>query len=442
MILEHFNKISKIFLCLLFIIFTVFMSCVPIDSNLPILVEGEMDLRDMDPSIEVIPLHGEWEFFPGIFISDSETFSNQEVRTLQKVPGNWSSVFPSGIGYGTYRARIRLPEAWNFPIAFKISDQGTAYRLLVNQVEVASNGVVGRNAQESKPHGIPTISPSLEVSGEMEILFHVSNFHFREGGLWYPILLGRKTGLYEIREKSLNLDIFLLGSISIMGVYHIILFFIRRRDFSPLWFSLFCFAIIFRLLSFNEKYIFNVIPSISFLWLTRMQYLSYFMSVPLFSQFLYSIYPGIYSLRMKQGIWILSGVFCSIVFFTDTGIFTHTSHYFHMVTILSSVYFLFIIVRAFLRKEKSATLLFLGTVVMLVGAVNDILYSMQIIYSNFVIPQALLFFIFLQSVILSIRFSGAIKDNEILSSKLQNINEDLEAKIQERTIQYKSLRNH
>jgi signal transduction histidine kinase len=431
------NFSFRIYCLFCFLFLSFFISCVPVDSKLPTLAKGKLDIIGLDPSIDVIPLHGEWEFYPSVFISSIDAIHEQDRKILLNVPGNWNSVYANGNGYGTYRAKIRIPESWNFPIALKISDQGTAYRLFVNQIEVVANGSVGRVAEESLPHALPVITPSLDVSSELEILFHVSNFHFREGGLWYPIYIGNRNTLLKMREDSLNLDIFLLGSISIMGVYHLFLFFIRRRDFSPLWFSLFCFTIIFRLLSFNEKYIYNIIPSISFLWLSRMQYVSYFLALPLFSQFIFSIYPGIYYARVKQFIWFVTGIFCLIVLFTDTGLFSHTAPYFHILTILSSLYFLFIIVKAFVKKEQSASLLFLGTIVLLIGTVNDILYSMEYIHSSFVIPQSLLFFIFLQSVILSIRFSSALHENEILSSKLKNINENLEIKIQERTMQYK-----
>ncbi|MCB1144684.1 MAG: ATP-binding protein [Leptospiraceae bacterium] len=397
-----------------------------------------MNLQGIDRSVEVVALDGEWEFYPNEFLlPNSETqFQNSSVRLLN-VPGNWNTLFPDGNGYGTYRLKVHLPEHWKFPIAIKLFELGTAYRMFVDQKEVAKNGIIGKNKEESKPQALPLIAPISEHSSEIVIIVHVSNFHFREGGLWYPIQLGNISVLHKERETNIHLDMFLLGSILIMGVYHTFLYLIRRKDTSALWFGLFCFDIIFRLVSFNEKYFHSLYPEIPHVLSTRIEYLGYYFAVPLFAQFLYSIFPKLFPRRIVQIIWTICLFFILLVLTTGTEVFTHSAPYFHICTIFSASFYLYVIMKAVINREESAILLLFGTSILVAGTLNDILFSMEYIHTFYIVPQALLIFIFIQSVLLSMRFSRAFIENETLSINLFELSTNLERKVMERTLEYK-----
>ncbi len=429
-----FLKTSLVFLLFLF------SYCKSVSSSNPKAVQGKLDLTHLNSNEHSLYMDGEWEFFPEEFVPVNDNNRFQSKREFLSVPGNWNQFFSSGKGYGTYRLKVQLPPHWDFPIAVKLFEQGTAYKLFINGKEMAHNGKVGSNKEEATPQALPLVTDSFANTGVLEIVFHISNFHFREGGLWYPILLGKTEILQKERESNLNLDMFLLGSILIMGIYHTVLYFIRKKDTSPLWFSFFCFDIIFRLLSFNEKYIHTLFPNISYLWSTRIEYWAYYLAVPLFAQFLYSIFPEIFPKKIAKLIWTITTIFVLFVLFTDSGIFTHSAPYFHICTLGSASFFLFVIGKAMIQRRESSFMLFLGTSTLIGGTVNDILYSMEYIHTFYIVPQALLFFIFIQSVLLSMRFSRAFMENEKLALNLSELNESLEKKVQERTIEYKSAK--
>lgn len=428
-----FFVLLRVTFCFLF-----FIGCNPKKITLPKAVQGVLDISDLPPKTDTVNLDGQWEFYPNEFISvEKKEFSSNNKPIYLTVPGNWNKYFQGPNGYGTYRLVVKLPNAWDFPIAIKSFEQGTAYDFFINGQEYGKGGVVGRSLLESVPEAKPFISKVIPSTETIEIIVHVSNFHFREGGLWYSILLGKEDVLLLERERDINLDMFLLGSILIMGVYHTVLYFIRKKDKSPLWFGLFCFDIIFRLLSFNEKYINTLIPGIPYQWATRIEYWAYYFAVPLFAQFLYSIYPNDFSKKILKLIWTVSIIFISLVLFTGSSVFTHSAPYFHICTFLSASYFLYIIGYSLFKKRESAIMLFLGTGVIIAGTINDILFSMGFIHSFYIVPQSLLIFIFIQSVLLSMRFSKAFIENEKLALSLFELNESLEKKIIERTLKYR-----
>lgn len=431
-------KIPAVKLYSLLCFMTLFiLYCKPFTVGMPKAAKGELDLRNISPSVHSLYLDGEWEFYPKEFLPVSEAIPQKTAKTYLPVPGNWNSLFPGGSGYGTYRLKVKLPAHWDFPLALKLFNQGTAYRLFVNQKEIAFNGTVGASKEESVPNAVPLVTSSFPNSGSLDIICYVSNFHFREGGLWYPTLIGSESILRAEREKNIRLDIFLLGSILIMGVYHSVLYLIRKKDPSPFWFGLFCFDIIFRLISFNEKYIVTVFPDISHLWATRIEYWAYYFAVPLFAQFLYSLFPDLFSKKAARAIWTVTAAFSGLVLFTGAEIFTHSAPVFHICTLSSALYFIYVIARALLLKKESAFMLLLGTGILIGAVANDILYSMEYIKTFYIVPQALLFFIFIQSILLSMRFSRAFTENEKLTASLFELNESLEKKVMERTLEYR-----
>ncbi|NIS15362.1 adenylate/guanylate cyclase domain-containing protein, partial [Candidatus Saccharibacteria bacterium] len=64
-------------------------------------------------------------------------------------------------------------------------------------------------------------------------------------------------------KRRLSLDLFLFGSILIIAMYHLGLFLFRRRDRSPLYFSIFCFLIALRILTTGERYFAYYFPNLS-----------------------------------------------------------------------------------------------------------------------------------------------------------------------------------
>ena len=101
-------------------------------------------------------------------------------------------------------------------------------------------GKVGKTKEESIPSQ-KSLDHSFEISGEeIEIVLQISNYYHRAGGTWEPFLLGKTEFLYLELIHVIISDIFICGVLTIMGMYHIGLYSLRKKDLSPLWFGLFC----------------------------------------------------------------------------------------------------------------------------------------------------------------------------------------------------------
>ena len=417
----------------------------------------------------IINLDGEWEFYWGEFLEPRlDTPANSQVKTKESnpntagtrrpqlselitVPGNWNSYLNNGKpvgsdGYATYRLRVLLPKS-NTPLAFKILNASTAYTMYVNGEKLASNGVVGKVKESIIPQSLSIISSMQNPKEELEILFHVSNFHYSKGGLWLPVKLGSEKAVRELRDKNLFLDLFLAGSILIMGLYHLVIFIQRKVDKSPLLFGIYCFIIVVRLVSTGEKFLTTIFPEIPFQLLIKIEYLSFYLAVPVFCHFLYTIFPREGKKKILKLIWAIGILFAISVVVTATEIFTQTVNAYQIFTLLCLLYFIYLIGLAIFRKREGGKTILVGCLIIIIGVVNDILYNRNILSTGNIFPQCLLGFTFFQSIMLSMRFSKSFtqaekpsgdleqKSNRLeeTSMELTALTENLEIKIIERT---------
>ena len=100
-----------------------------------------------------------------------------------------------------------------------------------------SVGVVGKEESESEALHLPSVGFVQSNTNNLEIIVQVSNFHNRLGGLWNHLYLGRANEIQAYVNKRRGSDLFVTGIIFIIGIYHLLIWSIRKRSISPLFFS-------------------------------------------------------------------------------------------------------------------------------------------------------------------------------------------------------------
>ncbi len=111
----------------------------------------------------------------------------------------------------------------------------TAHRLWVNGELIASAGTVGKNRDVMHPQYLPQVALFSSEPGENEIVIQVSNFNHRSGGILESIVLGSENQILNMRYQRIAFEFLLFGSLVMMGLYHIILFYYRKVNRSLLF---------------------------------------------------------------------------------------------------------------------------------------------------------------------------------------------------------------
>lgn len=410
-------------LFLIFWMFFLFSSCSR-KSAVPSAVQGLMNLEKWDfVQFGNLELNGQWEFYYQQFLSSEDIAEGRGHLTgYINFPGTWRNFQAgdskiSGHGYGTFRLRIRLP---NHPhISMKTATVGTSYKMFLNGKEVLGGGQIGQTEEKTVPGFHFTVLPVYPDSrSEAEIILQIANFSDPNGGLWESMTVGDTASVLISRKFQFMMDIFLFSTLMVMGIYHITLFLLRRKDLSPLYFGIFCMMIGLRTLLTSERILHNDVAIFSWDFLFSAEYLTYYVSVPLFSGFIYSLYKEEFSLRIAQVIFGVSTVFILLVIFTKVKLFTEINVIFQIFTLLTVVYMFFALLKALFRKREDIIFFFLGMLFIVFSVVHDILVASHILHTVYIFGYGLAAFILFQSTIIASRFSRAFLKSEELTESL------------------------
>jgi len=404
----------------------------------PEAVGGVLDLSGWDFTNDgPVDLNGEWEFYWQQHLGPQDfAQANQTSRTgFIRLPGYWNGYEVdgkplAGDGYATYRLRVHLKPS-NRPLALQLLEISTAYSLFLNGAKVSTAGIAGKNPQTTVPRHSPQIVTFKAESGALEIILQVSNFHHRRGGVWEVIQMGSEQDIRSLQEGMLSLDLFLFGSILIMGLYHLALFWFRKKDRSALYFAIFCFLILVRLLTTGERYLLKLWPSISWALLVRLEYLSYYLAVPAFALFMRSIFQN-FSRRILILIAGLAGAFACVVVLAPPRVFSLTLNVYEIFTLAVAGYGLFVIIRELPRKKAESLVFLCGFIILSLATINDMLYVERVIKTGFYAPFGLFILILSQASLLSFRFSNALTTVEDQGRELKKTFESYKFEIIDR----------
>jgi PAS domain S-box-containing protein len=446
-------KISKLGVLSILVLFSVIIFLLNAckldvsDRTAPKVANGVLDLRDWDFKKDgPVALSGEWEFYWHSHLKPNE-FSRESplvMSGLIEVPGDWNGFEVNGEklagdGYATYRLRIFLG-ATKERMAFKFLDIAVAFSMYLNGNRITSTGIPGKTRDKTVPQFHPHVVDFNPDSDRLDVIIQVSNFHHRRGGAWEAIHLGLADDIRAVRQNALNFNFFLFGSILMIGIYHISLFAVRKKEKSALYFGVYCFLIAARSLVTGERYLIHLFPTFDWEIHTKIAYLTFYFGIPVFTEYLRTLFPKECS---KHAIYIINLVgvlFSAIVLLTAAKFYTHTAPLFQIFSILAAGYGFYVLILALKHKRQGALVFLIGFVILFLTLVNDILYANLLVKTGHMIQFGLFVFIFSQAFLISSRFSKTFSAVEVQHGKLKATNIAFNKEIVERKRTEKALR--
>lgn len=403
---------------------------------------GFLDLSAWNPNkVNALELNGDWLFYWEKFVSPN----NQTIKSdsFIPVPGEWQNFGYPVFGYASYQLFIKLPKD-SPSLSLDLKSIACSYELYINGELVAQEGKVGKSETGSTPllrHRILKIKSErlLEDDSTLNLIFYVSNFQYYRSGLWDTIRLGTTESIEKEQKQKFVLDIVVLSSLFIMGLYHLGLYLNRRKDKSPLYFALFCIVVGLRTFSINERLILETFPDIPFIVALKLEYFGYYASGFIFLKFVESLFP----MEVSKKVSVILSLFfippCLLVIFTPMGVFGQAVIFAEIGITLGILYVSKILIFAIRNKRMGARLFLLGFLIIAISAIHDILKGEAIFYTPYILGYGLLTFIIFQATILSRKFAAAFTKSEELTNELKLFSERLEVKVEERTFELNAI---
>ena len=415
--------------------------------------QGVLDLRELTFKEDtIVDLQGEWELYYGDF--HYPPFHGEKPLTgYLAIPSSWQDEEFGGeelprTGHVTLRAFIYISkQTVGQELRIYIPDVASSYRFFANGILIGGQGKPGINQFDDTPRiksKYYTLIPDNEV---IELVFHIANYDNNFGGFWAIPSLGNKNALDREKMLANARELFLLGALVLIGLYHFGLYFYKRKETSIFYFAVFCFLLGIRLAFTGERYVLELFPSLHWPTAFRIEFASFYFAVPTFLLFIYSLFPKESNPKYVRSVLIASTAF-SFTLFLPISVFTILLYGFQVLAFFTIGYVIHINFKAVFNKRPNSKLFFLGLLILAFSVAFDILRHSVNNRGIGLTPYALLCFIFIQSLILSSRIANAfIRAEELAESlKISNesllaVTENLEQIVSERTFQLNSSLN-
>ncbi|MGC8491300.1 MAG: sensor histidine kinase [Syntrophobacteraceae bacterium] len=387
-----------------------------------------------------VRLDGPWAFYRNRLLSPSDFTGPHPpaVSAYMSLPRAWNGFRVAGQrlgaqGCATFRLLVRTgPLDGN--IALRLCGFTSACRFWVNGRLLAISGVVGKSpSQETPAQSVPIVI--LPVHGRsIELVLQVSNYHYREGGVVSSIEMGSPAKIEAAQMRRWGMALFCIGSMLMIGLYHLFLYCFRRKNTAPLYFGLYCLLWMgFLLTDDSTDWVGDLLfRHISVPLLNRLDLLCLVLSVPVGYGFLRALYPEEFSLLAQKFSWFAAGIFAFSGIVLPTMAFTSVMPFYYVIAAVLIFYCVARLFTATRRKRQGAMFILVGFLALGFAGLNDMLYDMQFIRSAYVIEWGIFIFILFQTFGLSSRFSSAFAAVELLSDKLADKNLSLEKEMAER----------
>lgn len=442
---EIIIKVRIVHCLLLVFLFLIFNNCTQIKTlnNDVSISNGHVSI---DESIKTtnfeIRLNGNWEFYPEEFIiTNFEKYMHK--KKYLKIPGNWASFKDMKIySYGTYRLVIDNNLKSGI-YSIKTDSPISSARFYINKINIGDIGIIGKSPATSNPSAKLFNKSFYHEGGPIEILIHMSNYKNPiGGGFMKPVYFGTQNAVYRHREIQQALDLFLIGSLIIAGLYNIIIFFHRKKSKSALYFGLYALVIAFRVGITSEQFLVSFLDNYSWEYFYKLEFSTILLSIPLLSLYIIKLFPEefekplFYIYVFINPLWMIIGALIPAPHFFTFFFYSYYIQYF-----FGGAGIIMLIISVLKHRDSSLVFLF-SFLVLFTTAVNDMLFSKGILQTGLLLQWGLFLFTFSQIIILARKYSVALVREEKatihlaeMQKKLHKVNTYLEKEITHRNRQ-------
>ena len=392
--------------------------------NVPKPDNGILNLMSWNERQALPAMSGDWEFYWNQLLTQDDFANNDGLTfTLEPVPETWDAyeidgeALP-GFGYATYRLKVITNEI-DQPLALRINPMSTAYRLFINDEEVASNGVVGTDATTSVPGYQPVVVSFTVPTQEFNIIVQVSNFTYARGGFWYDINLGTPQQITALNDTIVYKDAILIGSLLIMGLYYTAFFVALKGDKSSRYFVALCVVFVIRTALYGDMFINKIFPAVTFGMTVFLTYATLYWISVIICLLIDSIFPLPFKWHRKaMAIYATAATILTALL--PINIYTSLITPIEVVGIALVLLAVFVVLRAFRRNEKHAGLILMAICLTTVAGIHDIFYQANVITNPLgeMASMGIFILMFTFSFIMASRFAHALEQSKKLSVEL------------------------
>ncbi|MDN3648354.1 diguanylate cyclase [Reinekea marina] len=389
---------------------------------------------------EAIELNGEWWFKFGEHIKPEDVplkLKQQALDTIN-VPSSWNEKVkpltdePNQHGKATYVLPISFSSPVDFSVIVEAGLITSTYRIYwleEGTTEAFSVGAAGEMINGQKVEkGIDFFNLPAQQQGAL--IIHVSKTNMFKGGVRHPVRLQRSDVFLKANVLNVFVTSLLIGSMLVLCIHYLIQYRYSTNNISALYLSILCFIAALRSMvtsgyfdlliqGFIDQYL---IVSI------KTEYITVFLIPISYFIFISSLFRSLSATRFIRHavLFGLYGVLVTVLLPTE--VMTRSLVFYQLILGLWAVINLSVVALAIRRRLKFSKQILLSVLVVLAGAVNDIVASHSATYNSFVSSYVFFIFLFMQALIVGQQLRESMSQaNRLNDEKLKLQKEHVKA---------------
>ena len=391
-------------------------------------IRGEINLKTVDfDKNTLISLDGDWSFYWKQFIPPEDFLEKVEPEQTDyfTIPALWNNFIIngkeiSGKGFATYHLKVEIDKLDKI-YGIKVDRIESAYKLWIDDKLLIEVG----NIDTSETYVIPSweikrvlFTPEKK---DFHITIQIANFDHRKGGIANSIEFGSDKAIESQQNKVFFKSVFILAVLLIIAFHHLGLYFLNKKEVTALYFAFLTLSTALYVISRGEflvNYIFGVLP---FELNVKINWWSSLIGLSSFAWFSYASFNKFYNKKILKIISYSIAIFWFIILILPSCYFTHLIIIFYIVALSTIIFTLVGIIKAVINKETGANLVAIGTIILFISILNDILNDTGTIITIVAVPIGIFIFVLIQSFMLALRSSLSQKQVEMMNAKIETL---------------------
>ena len=392
---------------------------------------GTLTVKD-NQRLEHWPMYlsGTWQLYIDKMLPTVEDVWIQPPDAYIIVPGTWNYTLfrhrHSVKAVCTYRMNIKkLKPSYKYAFYMKDSPR-TAVSIYCNGKFVKDVGTVCEDLTKTKAMRQPLYAEVFsDQQGNLELVFQVSNYNYRKGGLTDAIRFGEAECVFREFCRVVGARLYFCANLFVLALYNLMLFLLDKKHRGTLYFALFILTIAMRIFVADCPIAAMIFPNIPFSVLYKVEYFTLWASPPFFVLFCRNEFPHFkywkITFNIVGTIGAILGVCCTLLPI-------HIANHFVQALLIysfSTMLFMLIIVLHGLRfrNRKVVTLLVDIIILLIAGTADIIITKFRIISPIMIMPYAMMIFAAFQFFCISLEQSRMFAKHKVLVAKLEDLNE-------------------
>ena len=393
-------------------------------------VKGELFAEDIDGG-KRYSLDGEWEFYwEKLYAGDD--FNKPEAEADRRYINynvNWNKADINGwnvpdTGYATYRLKIKLPDKMNKRVLMHIPYYSMAVNIFCNNRLIFSNGTVGTTEGTSETVSYhPFIAEAVPDKGIIDLVIHASNFQYPRGGIRDSIIMGERDSIIRFIEISTSFEMILLGSLIMMSLYNLILFFLLKRYKFTFYFSLVCFFTSIHMMVNGTLFLGKF--GISWSCIEKIHDITWMAIVYFFLRYYMALFEKYYNKIILLVYTVSTSVICIIIAVAPVFIFDHLHNLILVMYFFAVFYSLGTSIIELKNRKANSIYFVLSFCIIIIFMVIDTFPSIIITRYKGLAPAGIFLFSIIQSILIGKEINIQFSVNTELSNNLLQRNNEL-----------------